>query len=116
MIEWLRQFYDKNGDRVGYLRMVGTDVQNSGGVFIANNLSKNDFVKHTFTVITARNLVPMAVYMTIRHVIEATWLNDRDQFLWPNDKWSTDSEFQYNCLVWALFDNAIAIHLGKRIG
>ena len=107
VIEWLRQFYDKKGERIGYLRMIGTDVQNSAGVFIASDLSPNDFKKHTYTVITRRNFVEMCIYMAIRHVVEATWLNDRDQFLWPKDSWKDDFEFQYDCLVWALFDNVV---------
>jgi hypothetical protein len=35
--------------------------------------------------------------------MEATWLNDRDQFLFPNDGWKTDTEFQNNCLAYTLF-------------
>ena len=35
--------------------------------------------------------------------IPATWLNDRDQFLWPNDEWESDIEFQSDCLTYALF-------------
>lgn len=38
-----------------------------------------------------------------RHCIEATWLNDRDQFLYPNDKWKEDMEFQTDCLAFTLF-------------
>ena len=107
VIDWLRQFYDKQNERVGFLRMVGTDFQNSNGVFIANKLSANDIKKHIYTVITNRNVVPMCIYMAIRHVIEATWLNDRDQFLWPNDGWAKDMVFQGDCLVWTLFDNVV---------
>ena len=107
VIEWLRQFYDKKGNRVGYLVMVGTDVQHSNNVFVTSKPSSNDFKKHTYTVITEKNLVQMSIYMTIRHVIEQTWLNDRDQFLWPNDGWAADMEFQSDCLAWALFDNVI---------
>ena len=35
--------------------------------------------------------------------MEATWLNDRDQFLFPNDGWQSDNAFQADCLVFALF-------------
>ncbi|MBO4316574.1 MAG: hypothetical protein J5867_11540 [Prevotella sp.] len=35
--------------------------------------------------------------------MEANWLNDRDQFLYPNDGWQTDHEFQADCLVYTLF-------------
>ena len=48
IIEWLRQFYDKKGKSIGFLRMVGTDIQNYRGVFISNQLSDNDIKKSTY--------------------------------------------------------------------
>ena len=107
VIEWLRQFYDKQGELVAYLVMVGTDVQHSNNVFITSKPSPNDFLKHTYTVITPRNVISMCIYMAIRHVIVGTWLNDRDQFLWPHEDWLSDKMFQSDCVVWALFDNVI---------
>ena len=35
--------------------------------------------------------------------MEQSWLNDRDQFLYPNDKWENDKNFQTNCIVYTLF-------------
>ncbi len=107
VIEWLRQFYDKQGERIGFLVMVGTDVQHSSNVFITSKPSLNDLKKHTYTVVTAKNLVPMCIYVAIRHVIEQTWLNDRDQFLWPNDAWAGDTIFHADCLAYVLFDNVV---------
>ena len=49
------------------------------------------------------NLIEGCVYLAIRHCIPADWLNDRDQFLYPNDGWKTDSEFQTDCLVFTIF-------------
>ncbi len=107
VIEWLRQFYDKRGERIGYLVMVGTDVQHSNNVFVTSKPSPNDFTKHTYTIVTVKNFKEICIYMSIRHVIEPTWLNNRDQFLWPNKGWAEDSEFVNNCLVWTLFDNVV---------
>ena len=45
----------------------------------------------------------MAMYLAIRQCIPATWLNDRDQFLFPNDGWNFDKDFQSDCLAFALF-------------
>lgn len=103
VIEWLRQFYDKQGEKIGYLRMVGTDVQNINGLFITSKLTPNDEKKKLYTIITKRNIIPMCIYMVIRHCIKATWFNDRDHFLKPNNVWEMDTEFQSNCLVYALF-------------
>lgn len=49
------------------------------------------------------NLVISCIYFSVRQCIEATWLNDRDQFLYPNDGWQTDTEFQNDCLAFTLF-------------
>jgi len=45
----------------------------------------------------------MSIYISVRHCIDQTWLNDRDQFLYPNDGWETDTEFQNDCLAFTLF-------------
>ena len=45
----------------------------------------------------------MCVYLGVRQCIEATWLNDRDQFLFPNDGWKFDRDFQSDCLAYTLF-------------
>lgn len=114
VIEWLRQFYDKQGKAIGYLRMLGTDMQNNNGVFITNKLSDNDYRKKLYTSITANNIVPMCIYWAIRHVITEEWHNDRDQFLYPNDGWQTDPEFQTDCLVHALFSNNVSATNGDN--
>jgi hypothetical protein len=52
------------------------------------------------------------VYFAVRKVIPADWLNDRDQFLYPNKKWESNSEFQNDCIVYALFNNNIQSKYG----
>lgn len=103
IIHWLRNYYDKNSERIAYLRMIGTDFQNSQGVFFTNVPSKNDIDKSLTCTITQNNVIPMSIYLTVRHCIEATWLNDRDQFMYPNEEWKHDFEFQNDCLTYALF-------------
>ena len=103
VIDWLRPHFDKTNVTIGYLRMKNTDIQNKSQIFITSMPSKADFREKTFTYITKNNLIQIAMYLTIRGVIEATWLNDRDQFLYPNDGWKTDREFHADCLVYALF-------------
>ena len=53
--------------------------------------------------IISKNLIEICIYLSVRHCIEATWLNDRDQFLYPNDGWQKDKEFQNDCLAFTLF-------------
>ena len=103
LMDWIRQFYDKAGERFAYCRYLGSDFQNNGGVFITLKPSENDLKQVKGNWITPNNHVEFAVYFAVRLCIEADWLNDRDQFLFPNDGWKTDSEFQNDCLVFALF-------------
>ena len=57
----------------------------------------------TLLQIAYNNLLECCVYAAVRHCIEASWLNDRDQFLYPNKKWQNDVEFKNDCLAYTLF-------------
>lgn len=103
IVDWIRCFYDKENERIAYLRFLGTDFQNNNGVFLTFKPSDNDLKQVKGNWVTRQNLLPMCIYFTVRHCIEATWLNDRDQFLYPNDGWKTDKEFQTDCLIFTLF-------------
>jgi hypothetical protein len=103
LMDWLKTIHDKNGTRIAYLRTLGSDIQNNGGVFITLMPSKADIEQRKTCDITKQNMLSIAVYFAVRLCIPATWLNDRDQFLYPNDGWKTDLEFQTNCLVYTLF-------------
>jgi hypothetical protein len=103
IIDWLRNYYDKKTERLAYLRMQDTDMQNNRGVFFTNAPSENDIVKRLTTDVTENNVVEMSIYLTVRHIFKQNWINDRDQFLYPNKKWEKDAEFQADCLAYALF-------------
>jgi len=98
--DWLKKYYDKSNEKIGILHNNKNDFQTSSQVRITIEDNKD----HT-TPITVFNLVQMCMYLTLRHIIEATWINDRDQFLYPNDKWEKDIEFQNDCLAFTLFDS-----------
>ena len=83
--------------------MLGTDFQHNKYLTICNKLTPNDIEQRIYTHITSDNVIPMAMYLSVRQCIDSTWLNDRDQFLYPDDGWKTDYEFQLNCLVFSLF-------------
>ena len=93
--------YRNNSESIGYLTTRGNDFQNNNFIQIINNryLVKSD----RGISIYKNNLIEIAIYLSVRHCIEATWLNDRDQFLFPNDGWKNDTEFQNDCLAFALF-------------
>jgi hypothetical protein len=59
---------------------------------------------HALTLnITSTNIIISSIYLAVRQCIKATWLNDRDQFLYPNDGWKKDTKFQNDCLAFTLF-------------
>ncbi len=103
IVDWLRQYYDKQNEHLAYIRFLGTDFQNNNGVFITLAPSDNDLKQVKGTWITRINFIQMFVYLSVRLCMEQNWLNDRDQFLFPNDEWKEDTEFQSNCLAFALF-------------
>jgi len=105
ILQWIRQFYDKTNEHLAYLRFLGTDFQHSKDVFLTLSPYKTDLEQVKGNWVTENNFVEMLMYFTIRHIIPADWLNDRDQFLFPNDGYKNDTTFQLNCLIFALFHN-----------
>lgn len=108
-----RNLKNSNEIVIGHFAARGNDFQNQSAVFIDN---KSSNIKggglHTF--ISKSNLIQVSISFTIRHCIEANWLNDRDQFLFPIDGWQSDLEFQNDCLVFTLFhsQNKVSVKNG----
>ena len=98
--------YETNGEILGYTGNNGPDYQNNKFLKISSIQTKvaggnlNNATKYK---ITATNLIQISIYLSVRLCIEATWINDRDQFLYPNDLWEEDLEFQSDCLTFSLF-------------
>jgi hypothetical protein len=107
--DWYRIFYDNNNAPFGIMNTRGNDVQNQNYIRIS---SDNNF-NHTNSI-TINNFIQSCIYLSVRKVIETNWLNDRDQFLFPNKKWETDIEFQNDCLAYTLFNNNIQSKYGKN--
>lgn len=104
--QWLKRFIDTSNEQLCAICCIGTDFQHNNfcninfwdsikGVGNAKGISKFK--------ITPNNLIPTSIYFSVRHCIKATWINDRDQFLYPNKKWEKDTEFQNDCLIFMLF-------------
>lgn len=110
LMDWLKTLHDKAGNRIAYLRMLGSDIQNNNGVFITNTPSPSDLKQRKTCDITINNLYGIAVYFAVRHVIDSTWVNDRDQYRFPNNDWLNDSEFQNDCLIYTLFSGQMRVN------
>ncbi|MDR0322803.1 MAG: hypothetical protein LBI28_15025 [Treponema sp.] len=103
IIDWLRTFFDDSLDILGFMRIQGVDFQQNNTIFITSKPSEADIRESKITKITKNNLIEMCIYLTIRQCIEATWLNNRDQFLLPKESYKNDNMFHYDCLIFSLF-------------
>ena len=113
--DWLEENSKRNSnENIGHLASVGNDFQNQRMIFIDNDEKKNWKKGGRHTIITAENLIVSSIFFAVRKAIPATWLNDRDQFLYPNDGWISDAEFKYNCLTFTLFNNNIQSKFGTN--
>ncbi len=97
--KWFGLFEDEKENHIGLFSFYPSDFQNNSKFSILTKQQKRYCKK-----ITIKNLITSSIYFSVRHCIDATWLNDRDQYLYPTDGWQTDSEFQNNCLAFALFN------------
>lgn len=111
--EWLaHNSKDISNTHIGHLASVGNDFQNQRMVFIDNETKANWKKGGRHTWISIENLRVVTIYFAVRKAIAANWINDRDQFLYPNDGWKTDTEFQNDCLAYTLFCNNISCRFG----
>ena len=103
----------KNGNPLGWLEGVTrNDFQSQDGIVILN--TKEQIAVPRGIYIYKENLITSLLCYAVRKCIDATWLNDRDQFLYPSDGWKRDTEFQNNCLTFALFSNNIQSKYGTN--
>ncbi|EHQ1322961.1 hypothetical protein KQM43_000324 [Campylobacter upsaliensis] len=99
--KWIKQYDDKqNPNIIGYMENPTPDFQNNNFLCVLN---KKGTRHNNYFAISANSFIVGAVYLSVRHCIKATWINDRDQFLAPNKKWEKDEEFQNDCLIFMLF-------------
>lgn len=99
--KWISKYKAKT-DFIGFLAGTnGNDFQQNGIVYILNK--KEQMANPRGIWISSQNLIQASIYYAVRRSVAQTWLNDRDQFLYPNNGWQTDTEFQNDCLVFTLF-------------
>ena len=113
--DWIKPFRaDKNDSFIlGKFPFMGNDFQQQNIIQINHvNMVYNKAAGQF--LINPSNLIKTSIYFTVRKCIEATWLNDRDQFLKPNRHWQQDVLFQTDCLTYALFNNNILSQYGTN--
>jgi len=95
--DWLKQFVNKDIDNeIATMCCIGNDFQHN--IYI--NINHRNQLKGVGNAkgiakfgIAVDNLIESSIYFAVRKVISADWLNDRDQFLFPNKNWEKDIEF-----------------------
>lgn len=97
--KWLRKFSIKDNG-IGVLMADAPDFQTQNLVALLNKKTNRHGI---FQDIDQANIINTAIYFSVRHAINATWINDRDQFLHPNDLYENDDEFKSDCLAFMLF-------------
>ena len=117
--DWISSYDAKSDEKIiGYTGNTGPDVQHTSFLYIASsqkilpNGAVNNETKYS---ISKDNLIQICIYLAVRWCITHTWLNDRDQFLYPSGDWESDKEFQLDCIVFTLFhgQNRISTDGGK---
>ena len=90
--------------QLGFLSARSHDVQHVLDIYFKTDKSLIKSARGSW--ITDANLIEACVYVAVCHSVEGGWLNDRDQFLYPDEGWKNDVEFIANCAVFTLFSNA----------
>jgi hypothetical protein len=99
--DWTLTFIDDTKESMGNIIGVANDFQNQNTVCIER---PNKPWNHKYQwQINQDNIIESSIYFSVRLCIEPTWINDRDQFLFPKNNYKSDILFQNDCLVFTLF-------------
>ena len=100
---WVTQQKSDKKNSIAWLEgITRNDFQSQNKICILNDKSLSNSQPRGI-YIGKDNAYRAIIGFALRHSIEATWLNDRDQFLFPNDGWKFDHDFQSDCLAYTLF-------------
>jgi hypothetical protein len=100
--KFISVFKGTNEKNVGFMDGInGNDFAHNNIVYIIN--TKEQLPNPRGIWINKDNLIPVAIYFTVRKVFAHTWINHNDQFLNPNEKWKSDFKFQNDCFTFLLF-------------
>jgi hypothetical protein len=89
-------------EAIGYMLCDSNDVQHATKTALFSSVYR---VGHDGGFyVNSENLWQAAIVFTVRRIIKPTWINDRDQFLQPNQ--NLTDEFKHDCLMWMLFNGS----------
>jgi len=113
--DWVKPYRadPKKNQLIGKFPFKGNDFQNQNMIQIVHYKMDYNTEAGQF-LINQKNIVEACVYFAVCKCISATWLNDRDQFLYPKKGWEKDEEFQADCIAHTLFTNNIQSEYGTN--
>ncbi|MDR2692318.1 MAG: hypothetical protein LBB73_08545, partial [Dysgonamonadaceae bacterium] len=97
---WIKEFDMSNNGAIGFMSNPAPDFLPTNQPYITVTQGTRHF---NYFALKEKNLIGGCIYFTVRLCIEPTWLNNRDQFLFPDNGYKTDMEFQNDCLIFTLF-------------
>ena len=110
--DWIKKFkFSKEG--LALIEFVGNDFQHQNFVSV-EHFNKPIIGNNVVIFINHDNIIHISIYFSVRKVIKSNWLNDRDQFLYPDDGWQNDLAFQSDCFAYVLFNNNIQSQYGTN--
>lgn len=99
--QWLNSLTKEKRQRLGILMTDAPDFAHNEHIAILNEIGKAHLI---FKEIYDKNLITICIYIAVRLCIPHSWINHNDQFLYPNDKWIKDKEFQNDCLIFSVLN------------
>ena len=115
--KWIKEFDNNKDKAIGFVCNPAPDFLKTNQPYITTREGTRHFNYFGFSNGSNGNIIEGCIYFAVRLCIEPTWLNDRDQFLYPsNDKYKIDINFQNDCLAFTLFhgQNRISAKEGKN--
>ena len=108
---WIKQFDRYKTNAIGYVCNPAPDFLKTNQPYITVNAGSRHFNYYGFS---EENMIEGCIYFAVRLCIEPTWINDRDQFLFPEDGYQKDKDFQNNCIIFTLFhgQNRVTVNDG----
>jgi hypothetical protein len=88
-------------DGIAYMLSGGNDLQHAGQQTV---IFSSGYGSARGYFVNKNNLWQIAIIFSVRRLVQATWINDRDQFLQPTEKLTT--AFKNDCLIWMLFNGS----------
>ena len=104
--DWLRMYnkeFSTGKYNLGYLVRGAVDFQNNKIIFLTQTPSKAVLDASNANEINENNLMINFIFMAVRYAIPVDWLNNKDQFYFPDSLWEEDKEFQSDCFCFSLF-------------